>query len=136
MKHLILGFGMVAVGLLSARSSVDRELENCSGDLTCVSKVLAELIEDSADGGSHGGGSDQYIEFYHDDGQCDLSNLIKRVRFGISTSGCTQASQSVTQRVWGVKIDGVCSDISDIDFLVACNRYASVDKNAAQKILK
>lgn len=130
MKKFFLGLGVLSISLAMARSSVDRQLENCSGDLTCVSKVLAELIESGQGGNNSVGG---IVEFYHDDGRCEMGNLLKRVRFGITSDGCARAAESVRESVWGVKVDGVCSNISDTSFVDACNRYAAVEKNAAPR---
>lgn len=127
MKKFFLGLGVVTMSLAIARSSVDRQLDNCSGDLTCVSKVLAELIESGQSSNNNNNGA--LVEFYHDDGHCQMDRLIKRVRFGISSEGCARAAESVRDSVWGVKVDGVCSNISDMNFYDACIRYAAVDKN-------
>lgn len=81
-------------------------------------------------------GGDTYIEFYHDDGHCEPSRLIRRVRFGISSDQCRQIASSVSDRVWGIKMNGKCEDISDMDFVDACIRMASAEKalqSAAQR---
>jgi hypothetical protein len=93
-----------------------------------MSKVLAALIERNQNGGGNNGGGDTYIEFYHDDGHCETSNLIRRVRFGISSDQCRQIATSVNQRVWGIKMNGKCEDVSDLDFVDACIRLASAEK--------
>ncbi len=132
MKRLIWVWGIFSIGALEASSSVDRQLENCGSNLTCVAKVLAELIENN--GTSSGNTTGEIVEFYHDDGRCELDNLMKRVRFGITSEGCQRAAQGVTKNVWGVRVNGVCSDISDTDFLSACTKYAAIDKSRSSAL--
>lgn len=133
MNKKLITLGLFLSTFLMARSSVDRQLDNCSGDLTCVAKVLAELIEINGSNSGGNNNSNEIVEFYSDDGRCEFDNLLKRVNFGISSDGCARAAQTVTKRVWGIKMNGVCSDISDTDFLNACNKYASVDKSRTAK---
>ncbi len=124
----VLFLGVVLVGGLQARSSVDRALDTCSGDNTCMSKVLAELIEKTADsnGNNNNNGDVEYVEFYHDDGKCEPAKLLIKVKVGTSEQRCGILASTVSDRVWGIKIEGRCADISDLDFLPACTQYASI----------
>ncbi len=114
------GFLLLAGMLWSAgsiASSVDRQLDNCTGNVTCVAKVLAGLIDGS---GSGGGGSSEVVEFYHDDGRCNFESLLTVLPIGVTEAECVRRSSVITDRVWGIKYAGRCKDISDKNFLDAC----------------
>jgi len=102
-----------------ARSSADDRIDNCSGNVTCIAKVLAELIQGDGDHGG-GGGSTESVEFYHDDGKCEFDELITVVRIGISESECERRAPAIRDRVWGIKYAGRCKNISDKNFIDAC----------------
>ncbi len=110
--------GMTLTSVLFAASSVDRKIDTCNGNITCIAKVLAELIDSK-------GNSSSIVEFYKDDGHCEFDNLLARMPLGSSTEQCQKKAESVKNRVWGIKIEGVCRDISDMDFVDACVKYAT-----------
>lgn len=130
MKNYKLKFGVFlsffSGVVLFASSSVDRKLDECRGDITCMSKVLAQLIEDTAgNSNNNNNGPEEYVEFYHDDGRCDPAKLMIKVRIGTSENRCRTLATTVSDSVWGIKIEGRCSDIGDVDFMTACTTYAS-----------
>ncbi len=132
MKRFLLGLGVLSLGFAVARSSVDRDLENCQGDNTCMMKVIAELIEDSTGDNGNGGNDnnvEEYVEFYHDDGKCDPSKFLIKVRVGTSEQRCNLLAPTVSDRIWGIKIEGRCADIPDENFFAACMKYANPAKN-------
>jgi hypothetical protein len=99
-------------------ASTRSDIEACRGDVTCVGLILAELIE-------RNGGSDRgTVSFYHSD-SCAQGELLRTVSVGISAESCARLGNVITTRVWGVRMDGGCIDISDTDFNTACLRYAS-----------
>lgn len=131
--------GLVFCFGFSAQAGPKERIDNCGNDVGCIAKVLVDVIEYN-DGG--GGGSQNYVEFYHDDGQCYSGNLIAKVPDGVSDLRCERLAEGVRDRVWGIKLYGDCMDISDSDFVSACKRFASrglqknkanVKKTAAQK---
>ena len=56
---------------------------------------------------------------YHSD-SCNESDLIVNLRSG---TDCSSSVLTSAQRTWGVKVRGVCSDISDEDTPKACVKY-------------
>ncbi len=58
------------------------------------------------------------VSFYRDDGKCEVGNFLGSI--GPRTN-CN--SLPFTSRVWGVKLDGRCLDISDLEPAPACEMY-------------
>lgn len=129
MKKFLLGLGVLSLSFAMARSSVDRDLENCQGDNTCMLKVIAELIEDTGGDNSNNNNVEEYVEFYHDDGKCDPAKFLIKVRVGTSEQRCNLLAPTVSDRVWGIRIEGRCADIPDENFLAACMKYAHPAKS-------
>jgi len=130
MRRFLLGVGVLSLGFAMARSSVDRDLENCQGENTCMLKVIAELIEDSTgDNGNNNSNVEEYVEFYNDDGKCMPDKFIIKVKVGTSEQRCNLLAPTVSDRVWGIRIEGRCADIPDDNFLAACMKYANPSKS-------
>ncbi len=105
-----------AVAPLDARSDID----NCSGDSTCIAHVLLRAIRNNG-----GSGGTNTVHFYNSD-RCDQSEYIRPVRMGISVAACEALGQRIRDRVWGIRYQGQgCVDISDKDFDDACIMYAA-----------
>ncbi|MBT4791497.1 MAG: hypothetical protein HON90_07995 [Halobacteriovoraceae bacterium] len=61
------------------------------------------------------------VQLYHDDGSCRASKLIANVdRY----TNCNEMRHH--ERVWGVRVNGVCQDITDMDADRACEAYKPV----------
>ena len=67
------------------------------------------------------------IEMYHSD-SCS-SELIARVN---ATTNCRELGAN--QIVWGVKIDGVCQNITDMPMVSACEAFAAVFSGGSTKL--
>lgn len=61
------------------------------------------------------------VALYHSD-RCEPSELLSLVG---SETDCAALGAQISSRVWGVKIDGECIDISDTDVRDACQRYGA-----------
>lgn len=64
-------------------------------------------------------GSRRAVALYNSD-SCsgDLLAFIDR------SSDCESMARRANKRVWGIRVNGQCHDISDTDFLAACNQYS------------
>lgn len=63
-------------------------------------------------------GSNRAIQLYNSD-SCSSSLMAYVDR----RTDCNELARAVTARVWGVRIDGVCNDISDTDVETACRTF-------------
>lgn len=62
--------------------------------------------------------SPRSVKLYHND-HCNGS-LIANVNY---QTNCEELGQHISTRVWGIKVNGQCEDISDTDFVSACRLY-------------
>jgi hypothetical protein len=104
----------------SLANSAHQQIDRCSGNATCVAKVLADLIQ----GHTSPPISGESVKFFYDDGVCDFNNLIAVVPFNISEAECENRARHVTKRVWGIEYAGRCIDIRDSNFVDACKKVA------------
>jgi hypothetical protein len=122
MKNLFINVFVLALGFSAVgaqASSLDRQIEDCRGDVTCTTKILANLIEGRGGRPDHPGSS-QAFSLYHDDGRCEGQNLLAVIEVGTTDAECQRKAQFVRDRVWGIGFNGGCKDISDKDFVEVC----------------
>lgn len=65
-------------------------------------------------------GSNRAIQLYHSDNCQD--SLIATVD---RRTDCSELARVISERVWGIRVDGVCSDISDTDIETACRTFGA-----------
>jgi hypothetical protein len=81
----------------------------------CSSAGEVESTVSSSQAESTGGS----VALFHSD-RCDTSELLATI--GPATS-CASLSAQISSRVWGVRIDGQCLDVTDTDVGAACERF-------------
>jgi hypothetical protein len=97
------------------------QINQCSSsDAVCVGKVLARQHSARSGGGGGGGGK---VEYFHND-RCE-SSLLATVSSSVGdrVETCKALQATISDNVWGVRVNGNCSDISDTDFYSACMRF-------------